>query len=66
MTVTEYKTKFSALASFATAQLTNENFKGAQFEEGLKSDIQNKLVSLRLKSFADTLGATLAIKSKEL
>ena len=38
-TVTEYETKFSPLAHFATAQLTNNNFKGACFEEELKPSI---------------------------
>ena len=66
MIVIEYETKFSALARFATAQLTNDNFKGARFEEGLKPSIQKKLAPLRLKSFADILGAALTIESKEL
>ena len=56
--------KFSALAYFAIAQLTDDNFKGARFEEGLKPGIQNKLAPLGLKSFANILGATLAIECK--
>ena len=66
MTVTEYETKFSTLAHFSTTQFTDDNFKGALFKEGLKLGIQNKLAPLRLKNFADILGAALAIKSKEL
>ena len=66
MIVMEYEMKFSALSHFATAQLTDDNFKGACFEEGLKPGIQNKLAPLRLKSFIDILGAALAIENKEL
>ena len=58
--------KFSALARFAIAQLIDNNFKWARFEEVLNPDIQNKLAQLRLKGFTDILGITLAIKSKEL
>ena len=66
MTFIEYKTKFSALARFATPQLTDDNFKWARFEEGLKPSIQDKLAPLQWKSFANSLGIVLAIESKEL
>ena len=66
MIIMEYETKFLALALFATAQLTDENFKGAQFEEGLKPSIQTNLAPLQLKSFTDILAIGLANKIKDL
>ena len=58
--------RFSSLARFATAQLTDDVFKAMIFEAGLRPNIHQAIVAFPLVSYVDIVTRSLTIEAKEV
>ena len=62
----ECEIKFSSLARFVAAQVTDDVFKVTRFEVGLLPNIRQALVALLIVSYFDIVMRSLAIAAKKL
>ncbi|KAK2986322.1 hypothetical protein RJ640_028980 [Escallonia rubra] len=53
MIVAQYEAKFTSLSRYAPHLVDIENRKARRFEKGLKRDIKNKLLALKLSTYAN-------------
>ena len=58
--------RFSSLARFATAQLTDDILKAMIFEAWLRPNIRRAIAAFPLVSYADVVMRSLAIEAKEV